>query len=926
MGVPLSVKEWMRGYVGFGATDYAIGSRQGLEDETRFEHAVTISIADIDQFVASSDHPATMTGHIQCSRFGRCDIVDGGLFNMLVDAAEPDVKYMFYKLPFDAGGKRHTMIGHKTLRDDPGFDLWGDITTLEVSIYDFAIDGTPKSTPAMGKAIEGKVPIAMGVLHIELADGMRSALSFKSEGSALEKAVAIKKFCGFYGSRLWDLFAKARFAETQKTWTATEAFEANQALAPVKWFLAGDLLRSAAKIARSTLGNELDIRDWMTHDEPIDLRRWPTIDPRAAPGTPEATEMWFDYIADTGDDPKVMENLAGLIGKPVTIDGHNLPIGPFVFVGGDTAYHVADETTLRIRFVEPFRRALGITKDVRTIDIKDERHLFGIPGNHDYYDNLVGFNRMFRRPFRQREGVLQIPGYELRQEASYVKLLLPGGWQLWGVDLANGLDYRQWRYFNKVPDKLILCVATPPVTFDEVRVPEDKDDTENKAYRRLFDIPKTTDKLELDPTKIPLRKGQALLHIAGDDHHYARYDNGEAESSAIAIVSGGGGAFLHPTETSRGDVRRSATYPSEEVSALQSTKVLNPAVMFSAGLVYVVGAILAAIMYWTFPRDWSWPAMRGSWGWFGAVAVSSLAVFGAYKANKRITAARTRIAKDKRPTTAGNPKSDPALSEIRKGDLLWANKVVRPIIWIGAITIALASPFVSKQIVPDVAPLAATSAFLVVAAALIIGLARFASSRGWNVVFGALHAIVQLGLPMSLVLTGTVWGYLYVGAAWVLFMALAGKIYVACHRDRGKARARRPWLAWPLAGLWLLQGPIAIAVLWAIPLLGIAPRLVEDPWWGTLAAAAVGLVVVTFQFGWYLLVGAAFGAHNNELGSAIRTTKYKQWIRFHVTRDVVTGYVLGVDDPLHAAIPKLVDTFKLVPSAATQSRSAQTGS
>jgi hypothetical protein len=345
--------------------------------------------------------------------------------------------------------------------------------------------------------------------------------------------------------------------------------------------------------------------------------------------------------------------------------------------------------------------------------------------------------------------------------------------------------------------------------------------------------------------------------------------------------------------------------------------------MFSAGLVYVVGAILAAIMYWTFPRDWSWPAMRGSWGWFGAIAVSSLAVFGAYKANKRITAARTRIAKDKRPATAGNPKSDPALSEIRKGDLFWANKVVRPIIWIGAITIALASPFVSKQIVPDVAPLAATSAFLVVAAALIIGLARFASSRGWNVVFGALHASVQLGLPMSLVLAGTVWGYLYVGAAWVLFMACAGKLYVACHRDRSAKRDRRPWLAWPLALLWLLQGPVAIAVLWAIPLYGGVPTLLDDPWWGTLAAAGVGLVVVTFQFGWYLLVGAAFGAHNNELGSAIRTTKFKQWIRFHVTKDKVTGYVLGVDDPLHQPQVKLVDVFHLVPKGSTP---AQTGS
>lgn len=38
-----------------------------------------------------------------------------------------------------------------------------------------------------------------------------------------------------------------------------------------------------------------------------------------------------------------------------------------------------------------------------------------------------------------------------------------------------------------------------------------------------------------------------------------------------------------------------------------------------------------------------------------------------------------------------------------------------------------------------------------------------------------------------------------------------------------------------------------------------------------------------------LLVAAAFSAHNNEVGAALRTTKYKPWIRFHVKRDEVIG-------------------------------------
>jgi hypothetical protein len=49
-------------------------------------------------------------------------------------------------------------------------------------------------------------------------------------------------------------------------------------------------------------------------------------------------------------------------------------------------------------------------------------------------------------------------------------------------------------------------------------------------------------------------------------------------------------------------------------------------------------------------------------------------------------------------------------------------------------------------------------------------------------------------------------------------------------------------------------------------------------------------------FGWYLGVCSLFNGHNNEAGGAARIEKFKQFIRFKLTEDGLTGYVIAVDD------------------------------
>ena len=70
-------------------------------------------------------------------------------------------------------------------------------------------------------------------------------------------------------------------------------------------------------------------------------------------------------------------------------------------MGGDTAYHASDYMTLVNRIQHPFAYAfLDLVKNGLIAADEPRRPIFGIPGNHDYYDQVDGFRRQFRKPVR----------------------------------------------------------------------------------------------------------------------------------------------------------------------------------------------------------------------------------------------------------------------------------------------------------------------------------------------------------------------------------------------------------------------------------------------------------------------------------------------------------------------------------------------
>lgn len=669
--------------------------------------------------------------------------------------------------------------------------------------------------------------------------------------------------------------------------------------AAVKWLLGAGLLRKVLLIARSFVSNELDLRDWMSQSSVADLS--------------DGDELWFDYIADTGDDPRVMRSLATQFGRAFPANSlgtthPKLPLGVFLFVGGDTAYHVADEVTIRRRFVEPLNTSHA------TGDARRSRPIFAIPGNHDYYDHLVGFNRLFRKPYPHgAAGVLGLTGFHSTQEASYIKILLPHGWQLWGVDLqTHGIDYRQRMYFRDgpVPDRLILCTPTPPVSYNRVLVDPDPENKQRKAYVQLLAPDPAAPAPGFNPAFTPDSGGElpppgtCRLHLSGDDHHYARY-NGQTgpgpltPTSIATVVSGGGGAFTHPTEHSCGTVPAAVKYPDPRESRERTASALvNPLAVIRAGMLHVLGALMVWLFYCHWPENLESLRYPGLWT-LCVIASLGLCVGSVHLARYL---ARRKVRHGKQSRRADAPAAHPLLER------LWELSVfIAPL---GAIA-AVALPILLHPIVPEMDPLSGTSLWMVCATGLVIALVLLASLRGAAElpgrlsrvglgVVGLAHAAMQLALPYLLISRGWQVAAVTTAAMLIVFAPL------------GKAMYRRA-PAVLVTALWLVQGLGAIAVLYWGPW-----GAVSAGWWSTVLAWGVGAFVVPMQFGFYLLTCGAWSAHNNEAGITARATACKQWIRFHVTRDALTGYVIGIDDPtVRRSVPRLVDRFVIAPAPAS---------
>jgi hypothetical protein len=795
---------------------------------------------------------------------------------------------------------------------------------------------------------------------------------------------------------------------------------------PVRWLLGPQLIASLKRTALYVAyKGKLDPRDWMR----ASLIRLDQLERFNSSEQASPDEYWFDYLADAGDGQLPMYSIAYLCLGDLWVDPNvhagseielsekpaaamRLPRGEFLFIGGDTAYHVADYQTLAVRFQAPLTWAYqDLTEDKKVSRDQARRFLFGIPGNHDYYDIIDGFGRQFAEPTsnegeKNREGLapqLSIPGFERRQSASYVALKLPFDWWLWGLDNeTDRLDIRQQEFFKGLgstrPDRLI--VATPePSTVLGVRAKPD-----GKVAKAFADLNLEQPFLECQT----LPAGTCRLDLSGDTHHYARYwgpssdgsDSRPAANNYASVVSGLGGAFLHPSDTDMGQIREQVRYPSPRVSRTEvARRLFSPANIIGGGYVAILAAFGAAVTFFgaTVPESTrvvvekifaflhlslpnllnlpelfpsiTWPlqnlAQASGLSRFGIALralslIASIVLIAAsvFQAKALVDLSRKEEEKSRRYTVRFalliilgvvclvfgiwrlieyrenlSPfqcslmilfslllSATGLVGSSVYSELLFKRAYTQTVQWwhywpvVLLVILAAASPvlgfqffgrypaqYLGADLLFAVVVLGAPS-LLVLLATIVGGELQGIAGKAGFFALGLWHALLQIMVPLLLARRGD-WRSWIVALGAVLVLWIAGNLLVS------KLKARRT-----LAVVWLIYG----AILLGLPVVlhgQSAPWL--DMWIVRfICAVLMGALMGCVSLGWYFVVSLAFNGHNDQAGGAARIAEFKEFIRVRLTRDSLTAYVVGVDQPEMRGSqlrPKVIDVFELRP-------------
>lgn len=354
----------------------------------------------------------------------------------------------------------------------------------------------------------------------------------------------------------------------------------------VRWLAPAQLARTAVKVLLASVfadfGDKRELEGGFAADV-LDLDRLPQPGqpaqpvvrdlelpghgrgPGGPPIQPAERELWIDFVADLGDGFDASYTVATVLAQDaVEVDGLGLRRGHLLVMGGDEVYPVASPAGYEDRLAGPYRTALPAPRapGIQPAAGHEPEHtalLLALPGNHDWYDGLTSFIRLFTR---QRS----IGGWRTIQTRSYFALRLTGGspagspgdgrpgWWLVGLDsqLGQYIDEPQLDYFydaitcRLVPgDAVILCAASPYWA----KVAED-----SAAFRQLHFFEQDYLRRRFDQASGAFEEtGAAVrLWLSGDLHHYARYEEQGLASAAAGLPSqlitcGLGGAFLADT-------------------------------------------------------------------------------------------------------------------------------------------------------------------------------------------------------------------------------------------------------------------------------------------------------------------------------------------------------------------------------------------
>jgi hypothetical protein len=349
----------------------------------------------------------------------------------------------------------------------------------------------------------------------------------------------------------------------------------------VVWFGARSFWGHLRHFIASAIATEsIDSRDWMTPDDPHALAARIT---GVLGGNIQATslieglgrDLYVDFVADTGDDVSVSRAVARLVFASYELPDPDrpgafllAPRGDILFFGGDTAYPVATAQELMNRVIAPWNQVLrGLPND------GCRRVLLGVAGNHDWYDGLDGFVRMFRR---------RAPGNGTRPRVSQISTMMIEHHLDWARQFVRGRKIEKPRalallgytpvqnasYFALplAPNIELLAVDRQLTTTDSRQNEFLRDHYEARSDAATFVVLPDPVYAFGDASKTGTQMVKSLhldfvrretFILSGDIHHYERIER----DKLLHIISGGGGAFLHPARIAEGGLLSTVVWP-----------------------------------------------------------------------------------------------------------------------------------------------------------------------------------------------------------------------------------------------------------------------------------------------------------------------------------------------------------------------------
>lgn len=191
----ISFSETMAGGVTLGETDYHRGEEQARNGDKTLVINARVTIDNLERFIDDSSHTGLLDGTIDYPPFAKGIPGFNGIFNLFSPAEQPDTKLMVYEMAFEHRGEPYYLAGYKEVRDDPGFDLWSDTTTLYTHIH-------------RGRDKSGEI-VGAGVLTLGVGDLMRllSTLEVLHVDGSVDKLKTLARFGRFFMGELWDSYA-----------------------------------------------------------------------------------------------------------------------------------------------------------------------------------------------------------------------------------------------------------------------------------------------------------------------------------------------------------------------------------------------------------------------------------------------------------------------------------------------------------------------------------------------------------------------------------------------------------------------------------------------------------------------------------------------------------------------------------------------